>query len=482
MSYSFIVNLIFWIISGVIGLLTIHFLFFSIVGLFTYKKFPKAKTQHKYGIIIPARNEDKVIGNLIKSIQKNDYPQELLQIFVIAHNCTDKTAEVSRSLGATVYEYSNKDEKTKGYALKYLFECIDKEYGIENYDGFICLDADNILSKNYIEKLNDAFDAEHCESIITSFRNSKNFNSNMISGLYGLFFINNCRLESRGRTVCGCSTRVQGTGFVISSKIVKDGWQYVTLTEDWELSADQVLNGNRIVYCDEAVFYDEQPLSIKVMLRQRLRWAKGHLLVCITRCGALFKSLFSCKKTTAADGTVKKNNKFSKFDIFVNCLPMCVITGFLSIISFILTACGMFFEPDPIIYLKQWGISFGITLAIGYVLLLLNAIAIFILEHKRIKNVSFIKRVGMTLLWPLFIAISFPLEFVALFSKNIVWKTIPHTDTTNFEALNESTKEIAEPEKLIAASTENTDESTLIDLSDSDSDLSETPTSVHKEE
>ena len=104
MDYYLIVSIVFRILGGLFGLLLVHFAFFAFVGIFARKKFPKAKTQHKYGLIIPARNEEAVIGNLIKSMQKQNYPQDLLQIFVIAHNCTDRTAEISRELGATVYE------------------------------------------------------------------------------------------------------------------------------------------------------------------------------------------------------------------------------------------------------------------------------------------------------------------------------------------------------------------------------------------
>lgn len=439
MTYVQIVDLIFWITSSLLGLMMLHFLFFSIVGIFARKKFPKAKVQHKYGLIIPARNEEAVVGNLIKSIYKNDYPQELLQVFVIAHNCSDKTAEICRELGATVYEYNNPQENTMGYAFRYLFDCINRDYGTQNYDGFFLFNADNILSRDYFEKMNDAFEAGNCENVITSFRNSKNFGSNMISGMYGIYFMSGCRLESRGRTVCGCSTRVQGTGYVISSKLVKDGWPYVTLTEDWEFSADQVLQGRKIVYCDEAVFYDEQPTTTKVMLRQRLRWSKGHLLVCLTRCKALFKSLFSNKKPTDENGNPKKNNKFSKYDIFVNCLPICVISGLLTIVNMILLAIAPLVDATVIArdYFINWGITLGISAAVGYVVMVIQAVVIFILENKRIKNVSIIKRIGMALLWPIFLFLSFPLEFIAMCSKNIGWKTIPHTDTTNFEALND---------------------------------------------
>ena len=124
MNYVDIVNLVFSIILTVVGLFYAHFIIFAIVGLFAKKKFPKAKTQHKYGVVVSARNEEAVIGNLIKSIQNTDYPQDKLQIFIVAHNCTDNTAKVCRELGATVYEYNNENEKTKGYALKYLFERI----------------------------------------------------------------------------------------------------------------------------------------------------------------------------------------------------------------------------------------------------------------------------------------------------------------------------------------------------------------------
>ena len=78
---------------------------------------------------------------MINSIRKNNYPQDKLHIFVIAHNCNDNTAEIARKSGATVYEYNNPEERTKGYALKHLFECIIRDYGVENFDGFFVFDA-----------------------------------------------------------------------------------------------------------------------------------------------------------------------------------------------------------------------------------------------------------------------------------------------------------------------------------------------------
>lgn len=452
MAYNQIIDIVFGCIFAFCSLLVFHFIFFSIVGIFAYKKYPKAKTQRKYGIIIPARNEEKVVGNLIKSVYKNNYPQDKLHVFVIAHNCTDKTAEISRELGATVYEYNNPNECTMGYAFRHLFKCIKRDYGINSYDGFFLFNADNILSADYFEKMNDAFDSCNGEYVITSFRNSKNFGSNIISGMYGLYFMIGCRLESRGRTVLNCSTRVQGTGYVINSKLVEDGWKYVTLTEDWEFTADQILKGQKIKYCDEAVFYDEQPTSFKVMWRQRVRWSRGHLLVYLQKTKELLKSLFS----------FKKKNKVSTYDILINIMPFCLVLTTISILQFIMLLFsplfGISLGPVLLEWLKRMLFVSVTTYATG----LLSAIVIFILERKRIKNVSFFKKVVMSLVWPLFLLLQFPIDVVAVFNKNCGWKTIPHDDVTDFETLNETGGSEVVVLKANADNSENNSDSTTV--------------------
>ena len=433
MNYVEIVSLVFSIIFGVAGLFYAHFIIFAIIGIFAKKKYPKAKVQHKYGLIIPARNEEKVVGNLIKSIQKSDYPQDKLHIFVIAHNCTDRTAEICRELGATVYEYNNPNECTMGYAFRYLFERIEEDYGRANYDGFFLFNADNIVSKNYFEKMNDAFDSCNGECVITSFRNSKNFGSNWISGLYGLYFMTGCDLEMRGRTILNVSTRVSGTGYVIHSNLVKDGWPYVTLTEDWEFTADQIIANNKIKYCDEAVFYDEQPTSFKVMWRQRVRWSRGHLLICVTRLKDLIKSLFSRKK--------KHPNKISIYDNIANILPFCLVLTTLGIVQFILLAIAPAFGFGFWDVMIPWLKGMAISAASAYLGCVANAILLFIIERKRIQGVKWYQKILLTLIWPVFLGIQFPIDVVALFNKNCGWKTIPHDDTTDFETLHQGVME-----------------------------------------
>ena len=438
MNYVETVNLIFSILYALLSLVMAHFVVFAAVGAFARKRYPKTDKINKYGLIIPARNEEAVVAGLIESIQKNRYPQDKLHIFVIAHNCTDRTAEVARQHGATVYEYDNPDERTMGYAFRHLFACIERDYGTQSFDGFFMFNADNILKADYIARMNDAFEYYDHGSVITSYRNSKNYGSNLISGLYGMYFSIGCRLESCGRTVLGCSTRVQGTGYLISSKVVKNGWPYVTLTEDWEFTADQILFDNNIRYCDAAIFYDEQPTSVKIMWRQRVRWSRGHLVVFYARFWELFRHLF--KKET--------RHRVSLYDITAYILPSPLMLLGLQIAQVIclllaplfdsqVTLHGVFIGNDLNLLLSDaFLISLARSGAISYVLMLLMAVVVFIADRGRIQGVSFPKKVLITLLWPFFLLIQLPIDLQAFFSRNLVWKTIPHSDNTSFEQVN----------------------------------------------
>ncbi len=450
-NYLKIVNYVFLGIYIFLSLIVFHFFIITIVGLFGNKKYPESSKKCRYGCIIPARNEENTVADLINSIRKTNYPQDKLDIFVVAHNCTDNTAKIAREAGAIVYEYNNPNECTMGFAFRALFKFIEKNYGTQNYDGFFLFNADNIVAKDYFTKMNDAFNYYDGKYIITSFRNSRNFNSNLIAGLYGLYFTIGSRFESLGRTILGVSTRVQGTGYVVNSNLVKDGWNYTSLTEDWELSADQVLSGNKIKFCNAAVFYDEQPTNVKIMWRQRVRWSRGHLLVFFTRLKDLFKSLFD----------KEKKNKFSLYDTTINCSPYTILVVFTWLLKMIFLLCApladlsmpvsdvyryVFLGDNPGTNLFAFdfatfsflnnGYLFHAarTIIFSYLSMLLMAIIVFIAEYKRIGKMNFFLKVGICLLWPLFIFIQFPIDLQALFSKNLGWKPIPHGDKNSIQA------------------------------------------------
>ncbi len=471
-TYPFFKN-IYDILSVLITIMLAYHSVYFIIGIFKTKKFKKAKVKHKYAILIAARNEEKVIGNLLDSIAKQDYPRDLLTTFVVADNCTDTTAAIARKKGAICYERFNDQDKTKGFALEFLFNNIECDYGINSFEGYFIFDADNLLNTNFVSKMNDAFDSG--EKIITSYRNTKNFDENWIASTYALHWIRSSRTSHRARSYLGLATNIQGTGFLFANEIVKNGWHYTSLTEDRALTADAVSNGYMISYQDEAIFYDEQPIKLKVALRQRLRWSKGHLLAFLESGPKLFKNIFKNNKNLVK----KEKNKWSKlkksfryrfasYDTLMQLTPFSVLnlTKFL-LIAVIIYSCytytnginNMSIDLGNTFLSKLNLFSFkiniepgvkalfmGVLIAFWYHLIyligayftaMLMPIYLFIIDRKRIKKMSFLKKVLFVFTWPIFDIIGRYTTYIALFKK-VTWKPIPHESQVTIDDIKEN--------------------------------------------
>ena len=434
--------------------------FFKISGLFLTRKFKKAKNLHKYAILVAARNEETVIGQLVESIRAQDYPSELVTIFVVADNCTDNTAKVARDYGAICYERFDEEHRTKGFALQYLVECIRKDYGIESFEGYFIFDADNLLKRDYISHMNDSFDAG--EKIVTSYRNTKNFDDNWISASYGIHWLRTVRNEHRPRSFFHLATRIQGTGFLFAHEIIKNGWNYTSLTEDRAFCADAVAQGYKISYNNKAEFYDEQPVDIKIAMRQRIRWAKGHLQALAETGPKLLWHIFYTGGAANREEKYKDapwykrlfNNirlRFMSFDMLTVVFPrslgslikrwlvyilrvILIFGGSLTVTvnygpdfsKFILNLFGIAVEPQSSITAALWLLLFTICWVIsGYLEGILTAVYVYIVEWKRIKPIKWYKKIWFCITFPLFDQIGKIAMCIALFTK-VEWKPIPH--------------------------------------------------------
>lgn len=409
---------------------------FVAVGLFTTKVFPKTDRLHKYAILVPARNEETVIGNLLDSIAEQDYPSELLTVFVVADNCDDKTAEIARSKGAVCYERFDDKNRTKGYALKFLFENIERDYKINSFDGYFVFDSDNLLNGDYISRMNEAFDSG--EKIITSYRNTKNFDDSIISSSYALHWMRSSRTEHRARSVMKIPTRIQGTGFLFASEIVADGWKYVSFTEDRAFSADAIINGYNISYCDAAEFYDEQPSNLKIAMRQRIRWAKGHLQAFVELGGKLFRSIFK-KKATGLD-------RVASADMFFTVFPHELITAFTTVLVIIaFTGLIVFDCRDFIEALEVFGRSI-LRFAKEYGSHVVLSAYVCITEFRHIKKMNAIKYVWYVITFPIFDFIGYAASLIALCTK-VTWKPIPHRSDLSINDIENMKRKASEIKK-----------------------------------
>lgn len=434
--------------------------FYVILGIFKTRKFKKAKKQHKYAIMVAARNEETVIGNLIESIRAQDYPSHLIEIFVVADNCTDNTASMARKYGAVCYERQDSERCTKGYALQFLVEQIKNDYGIESFEGYFVLDADNLLKKDYISRMNDSFDAG--EKIVTSYRNSKNFDDNWLSASYAIHWLRTARTEHRARSIFHLASRIQGTGFLFANEIIKNGWNYVRLTEDRSFCADCVANGYRISYNHEAVFYDEQPTDIKIAMRQRIRWAKGNLQSFGESGGKLFSNIFRIKPKSPEKASKKQitqdlHYRFMSFDMFTVTFPYPLIS---SLKKLVVNALGslLLINGQSLFALKYlspltknffnsfiskgfglfttWFMLFVAVMIIDLIITwfcsMCLAVFIFITERKRIKPIKWYRKLWFCITFPIFDIIGEITMFIALFTKP-QWKPIPHNSQVKID-------------------------------------------------
>ncbi|MTV48965.1 glycosyltransferase [Heliobacillus mobilis] len=253
---------------------TFYYLFLAIFGFYRKKENPPAAPQKTFALVVAAHNEEFVIGPLVENLKNLDYPRELYEIFVVADNCTDKTAHIAREAGAQVYERFNRQERGKGYALEWMFE---KIFRMErHFDGICIFDADNLVKANFLTEMNTKMVEGH--QIIQCYIDSKNPFDTWVTATFSIAFWYTNRLLQLARYNLGLSNLLGGTGMCIATNLLKEyGWGATSLTEDLEFSMKALMNGIKTSWAHDAIIYDEKPLTFKQSWNQRKRWAQGHV-------------------------------------------------------------------------------------------------------------------------------------------------------------------------------------------------------------
>lgn len=410
-------------IAVILTLLYLYQLGYLLIGIVQKRNAGRTKTPaklHRYAAIISARNEENVISGLIKSLKDQNYPEELLDVYVIADNCTDNTAQVAEDAGAIVYRRFNHLQVGKGYALDYLFGRLTEE-GKNDYDGYFVFDADNYVDPNFVKEMNATFDTGKYAAL-TSYRNSKNFGSNWISAGYGLWFLREARFLNAPRMAVGSSCAISGTGFLVSGDLIREngGWPFHLLTEDIEFSVNCALQGRVIGYCEKAVIYDEQPVTFKQSWDQRLRWSKGFYQIDYRYGLSLLKGIFAGGR-----------KGFSCYDMFMTVAPGMFLTLAAILINLImLTACTTLPTPEAQIVVEECLGFIARTIFVFYLGLLMYGAVTTITEWKAIQ-IPTRKKFLYLFTFPVFMFTYVPISAVALVKK-VEWKPIYHGNDQTF--------------------------------------------------
>ena len=406
--------------EALVWVVTIFWLYQIMVSLCSLVKLKdkplKVNKDHKFMAIIPAHNEEAVVGNLIESLKNQNYNKELYDIYVIADNCTDNTAQIARDKGAIVYQRFDPTRKTKGYALNWFLQQKIEEDA--DYDAFFVFDADNIVDKNFIKNMNKKL----CqgEDVVQGYRDIKNPTDSWVTAGYAIFYWTMHRFYHLARYNLGLSPLLNGTGFMVKFDVVKpDGWQTKTLTEDIEFSLQRIIKGKRLGWSTDAIVYDEQPVGFKQSWSQRSRWTVGHMQ-CIK------------EYTKSLANATKENKTMMNFDgllYIVGIIPMFILTLIILATNFLMYA-GDGMTSFELIY------NLGMYLVPTFLLPIGTAMIVMALDRRPIKPMAR----GLAF-YPIFMGSWLVINFKCLFKRNTTWEKIEHVRDIKIAEVGEAATE-----------------------------------------
>lgn len=354
-----------------IALASLGFIFQLVYICFCWlppKRFPHSEKKAKIAILIPARNEKAVIANTIKELlEKQTYPKELYDVYLVADNCTDDTAKVAEAAGAKVYIHNDPDPKTHraSYGIAYGVDKLLKEHDGE-YDFLIKFDADNQASPTYLEKMNDAYQTGI--EIARPFEASTNAEQNSWTKVSATYYFRDSRLPSNFRERLHLDSMLTGAGMMVSLKILKEigGWDAMSMSDDAEFTLNRLCENRRVHYIAECIVYEDQPATLKDTYTRLARMGHG------------LHSLF-WKKGFKLFGHFFVSGKWSNIDLFCQLLfiPISVL-------------CCLWFPAYYIFYIlshmiNAWGVNWldfwTAEQSVGTLILLCQSIVGFLVSY-----------------------------------------------------------------------------------------------------
>ena len=400
--------------QALIWIITIYWAYQIVVSFCSLIKLKDKKLliekEHKFMAVVPAHNEETVIRNLVESLVAQDYPKELYDVYVIADNCTDATAEIAKEAGAKVLKRFDEANKTKGHALNWFIKQKIEEDA--DYDAMCVFDADNIVDKNFLKNMNKKL----CqgEEVVQGYRDIKNPTDSWIASGYAIFYWMMHRFYHLARYNLGLSPLLNGTGFMVKFDLLKPhGWQTVTLTEDIEYSLINIAEGRKLGWAVDAIVYDEQPVTFKASWSQRSRWTVGHL---------------QCMKeyTKSLINGVKEHKTLMNFDgaLYLFGIPLMILTFALLGVNTLLYIGAEMTFADLVGHFARYLIA-------TFILPVLTGVAIMALEKKPIKPML----TGI-LMYPIFMGSWILINIKCLIKPNTKWEKIEHVRDINIKEVS----------------------------------------------
>jgi cellulose synthase/poly-beta-1,6-N-acetylglucosamine synthase-like glycosyltransferase len=255
--------------------ITLYLLVLTVAAYFFRKK-TGPSNRLRLAVVIPAHNEEGQIETTIEAVFRSTYPRDLYHVFVIADNCTDRTAELAAAGGASVFERHDPDHRGKGQALDWFFTNCRSVYG--RYDGVLIMDADTLSDQLFMAEMSASL--SHPDVLVVQgYGGVSNTETNWRTALLSAAFAVN-HIRPAGRSMIGGSAGLRGNGMGFRTSVLEQhGWPAYSMVEDAEFSLKLLLGGTLVHYNPDAVVASEMPTQAAQAERQRMRWEGAWLLM-----------------------------------------------------------------------------------------------------------------------------------------------------------------------------------------------------------
>jgi cellulose synthase/poly-beta-1,6-N-acetylglucosamine synthase-like glycosyltransferase len=227
----------------------------------------------RFVVLVPAHNEERLIGSALDALRASDYPAELVTVHVVADNCTDGTVAVARSRGVEVHERNAPDTGGKGPALQWLLARLDGRG--DTFDAVVIIDADTLVEREFLRVMDAKIRAG--AKAVQSYYAVREPEGSSAAGFRAVALAVRHYLRPLGRTYIGGTAGLHGNGMVFVPEILrKYGWSN-HLTEDIELQLELLLDGVLVEFAPDAVVEAEMPATMEGSRTQHERWERGRL-------------------------------------------------------------------------------------------------------------------------------------------------------------------------------------------------------------
>lgn len=230
---------------------------------------PARQPSRRLRVVVPAHDEEQVIGGLLADLAAADYPAASTSVFVIADRCSDGTAAVAVAHGVSVAERSS-GMPGKGAALQWFLA----ENPLAEDEALVVFDADNRVPANVLRRIADELEAGN--DVVQCYLDVTNPDASALTMASALSYWAGNRMVQLARDNLGWSADLGGTGMAFTRAALDAvGGVRDTLTEDQDLSVRLALADVRVAWLHDVRIRDEKPAELSSFVGQRARWMAG---------------------------------------------------------------------------------------------------------------------------------------------------------------------------------------------------------------